>query len=75
MINQKVSRHKINGKKRDCIDLNRLMYVHYPEHSPDAYIQMTYDTFYYHALTGVKTLEEIASYEKIIKGNEVLNYE
>lgn len=71
MINQKVSRHKIDGKKRDCIDLNCLMYVHYPEAFPDAYIQMTYDTFYYHALTGVKTLAEIASYEKVIKGNEV----
>lgn len=71
MINQKVSRHKIDGKKRDCIDFNRLMYVHYPEDSPDSYIQMTYDTFYYHALTGVKTLAEIASYEKVIKGNEV----
>jgi hypothetical protein len=47
------------------------MYVHYPEAFPDAYIQMTYDTFYYHALTGVKTLAEIASYEKVIRGNEV----
>ncbi len=70
-MNQKVSKHKIDGKKRDCIDFNLLMYVHYPEDSPDSYIQMTYDTFYYHALTGVKTLAEIASYEKVIKGNEV----
>lgn len=73
-MNQKASRHKIDGKKRDCIDFNRLMYVHYPEDSPDSYIQMTYDTFYYHAGTGVKTLAEIALYEKIIRGNEVLNY-
>lgn len=70
-MNQKVSKHKIDGKKRNCIDLNRLMYVHYPEDSPDSYIQMTYDTFYYHALTGVKTLAEIASYEKVIKGRGV----
>jgi len=33
---------------------------------------MTYDTFYYHALTGVKTLAEIASYEKVIRGKDVL---
>lgn len=71
MINQKVTKHKIDGKKRDCIDFNRLMYVHYPEYASDAYIQMTYDSFYYHALTGVKLLEEIASYEKVIRGNEV----
>ena len=71
MIKQKITKHLIDGNKRDCIDLNRLMYVHYPEAFPDAYIQMTYDTFYHHALTGVKTLAEIASYEKVIKGNEV----
>ena len=70
-MNQKVSKHKIDGKKRDCIDFNRLMYVHYPEDSPDSYIQMTYDTFYYHALTGVKTLAEIALWEKIVKGKEM----
>lgn len=67
-----ISYHKIDGRRRGCIDRYSFMYVHYPEHSPDAYIQMTYDTFYYHALTGVKTLEEIASYEKIVKGKDLL---
>ena len=67
-----ISYHKIDGKKRCCVDKNLFMFVHYPEHSPDAYIAMTYDTFYYHALTGVKTLEEIASYEKIVKGFDLL---
>jgi hypothetical protein len=72
MIKQKITKYLIDGKKRNCIDFNLLMYVHYPELSSNSYLQMTYDTFYHLLLPGVKTLKEIAKSEKIIKGDIIL---
>ena len=61
-------------KRRKYFDACGLIYVHYPEYSEvtkedgfNYYLKVTYDTWEEHLLKGIKSLQEIAQYEPIVK--------